>query len=97
MDDLFHIFEKLQGIHRTQCLEMILNRLSIINNPFEKITELNGFFNMLKDKYVFVLKKICTICASNYYYQSSELYILKKLKYINIYYAIKNVNVYSYK
>ncbi|XP_029343352.1 DNA-dependent protein kinase catalytic subunit isoform X2 [Acyrthosiphon pisum] len=49
LDDLFHIFEKLQGIHRTQCLEMILNRLAIINNPYEKITKLNGFFNMLKD------------------------------------------------
>jgi len=56
LDDLFHIFEKLQGIHRTQCLEMFLNRLTIINNSYEKITELNGFFNMLKDKYVFTFK-----------------------------------------
>ncbi|XP_060849991.1 DNA-dependent protein kinase catalytic subunit-like isoform X3 [Rhopalosiphum padi] len=49
LDDLFHIFEKLQGVHRTQCLEMILNRLAIINNSYEKITELNDFFNILKD------------------------------------------------
>lgn len=55
MDFLFNIFEKLHGIHRTQCLEMFLNRLSIINNPYDKITRLHGFFNMLKDKYVLIL------------------------------------------
>lgn len=55
MDDLFYIFEKLQGIHRTQCLEMFLNGLSIINNPYEKITKLHGFFNILKDKYVYTV------------------------------------------
>ncbi|CAH1737387.1 unnamed protein product [Aphis gossypii] len=49
LDDLFHIFEKLQGIHRTQCLEMILNRLTLINDSYEKITVLKDFFNMLKD------------------------------------------------
>lgn len=52
MDDLFYIFEKLQGVHRTQCLEMFLNGLSVINNPYEKITKLHGFFNILNDKYV---------------------------------------------
>lgn len=55
MNDLFNTFEKLHGIHRTQCLEMFLNRLSMINNPFEKITKLRGFFNILKDKYVFII------------------------------------------
>jgi len=58
LDDLFHIFEKLQGVHRTQCLEMILNRLAIINNSYEKITELNDFLNILKDKYVFTFYKL---------------------------------------
>lgn len=57
MDDLFCTFEKLQGCHQTQCLEMFLNRLSIMNNPFKKITELPGFFTMLKDKYVITIYK----------------------------------------
>lgn len=51
-DDLFNIFKKLQGIHRTQCLEMFLSRLFIIDNTYEKISKLYGFFNILKDKYV---------------------------------------------
>lgn len=61
MDDLFQIFEKLQGIHKTQCLEMILNRLTLVNNSYEKITELKDFFNMLKDKCVFYFKKLFII------------------------------------
>lgn len=58
MDDLFNIFEKLHGIHRTQCLEMVLSRLSIIDNPYEKFRKLKSFFNMLKNKYVFYVLNI---------------------------------------
>lgn len=56
IDNLFDIFEKLQGIHRTQCLEMFLDKLSIIHNSYEKLTKLQCFFNILKDKYVFILQ-----------------------------------------
>lgn len=50
IDDLFHMFNKLQGVHRTRCLEMFLNKLPIIDNPYEKISKLDGFFNLLKNK-----------------------------------------------
>ncbi|XP_050441863.1 DNA-dependent protein kinase catalytic subunit-like isoform X2 [Adelges cooleyi] len=49
MNDLFKIFKNLHGHHRTQCLEMFSNGLDLIDRPFEQLSHLHGFFDIIKD------------------------------------------------